>query len=556
MKNPPIRLSVLLLGVGTVSSPAALTGKVTMPDGAAVPGITVVQKSTGLSALTDAQGAYQIGTTTGLAATGEVGSSLVQSGRLVQLTLGSAAFVEITVRDVRGQILSRDANRLEAGRWNLDPLAGIAGSGMALVEIRAGDVHRTFSLLRAPGLSRGVVSGGVASGLLARAEAAADTLTLKDGATVIGKVGVPSSTGTAPDAKIVRRTFTGKLSNSDTALTATKGSLKLELEPSIGSKQTVPLVFAAAAGTFSASTPWKLHESGLTWKATARAFDGNGTVIGSSSRRGFTDSVKSVALDTFSVIPDGLKPAVDWVWINRIKKDNALDFYNSIHDQIIAKGGKLNYVVRWESKTRITKEQRVKFEPMLNRAITSWVKYLKGYDRFPYDSVPVKIVGWAVSNVAYLDTTGLKVPVYVNGGLESEGAAAPKGPDVCNRDEFHDRGTVTTTFPDCKAPNQPYEMNLWGTDGMNGGAGGDWGQRVGSAYILSVLDAAEPHIISHEIGHGFMLPDFYEPQDLPPTGLPTAIMRAGNSAVVTPWDGWMLRRVWSELVKQGRWTLP
>lgn len=31
-------------------------------------------------------------------------------------------------------------------------------------------------------------------------------------------------------------------------------------------------------------------------------------------------------------------------------------------------------------------------------------------------------------------------------------------------------------------------------------------------------------------GHGFFLPDFYEPQDMPPGGLPKTIMRAGNSA--------------------------
>ena len=41
-----------------------------------------------------------------------------------------------------------------------------------------------------------------------------------------------------------------------------------------------------------------------------------------------------------------------------------------------------------------------------------------------------------------------------------------------------------------------YDMSLWLTSGMNGGAGGDWGQRVGSEYFLSALD--NPHIWLHE----------------------------------------------------------
>lgn len=39
-------------------------------------------------------------------------------------------------------------------------------------------------------------------------------------------------------------------------------------------------------------------------------------------------------------------------------------------------------------------------------------------------------------------------------------------------------------------------MSLWLTAGMEGGAGGDWGQRVGSEYFLGALD--NPHIWLHE----------------------------------------------------------
>jgi len=286
MNEMPSRLPALLLGVLSISASAALTGKVIMPDGTAVPNITVVQKSSGLSAVTDAQGAYQFGVPTGIAGMAAA-NGISQVGQRLVLFLDAPTPVEITVRDVRGQILSRQSRSFDAGRWSLDPAEGIAGSGMVLVEIRAGGLHRVVSMLRATGAaaSSGKAATGTVQGMLFRAVAATDTLTLKDGASVIGKVGIASSTGTAPDAK-----------------------------------------------------------------------------------------------------------------------------------------------------TKVTKDQRVKFETMLNRAVASWVRYLKGHDSFPYDTVPVKIVGWAVSSTAYL--------------------------------------------------------------------------------------------------------------------------RAGNSAVVTPWDGWMVRRVWSELVNQGRWTLP
>lgn len=550
-------LGIWLGAACATAGAATLTGKVILPDGTAVPGITVVQKSTGLSAVTDAAGTYLLGTTTGIGS-GAGKASMAMAGRKVSVVLEEPTAVSLTVRDVRGQILSSQERLLGTGRWDLDATRGLRARGMMLVEVRAAGERRVFPVFHGGEEGNAQAAGGMALGL-ARAEAAADTLTLKDGTTTIGKVGIASATGTAADVKIVRRSVTGRIPGGDTALAASKGAVKLWLVPSTGAAQTVTAAYDPTAKTYAATLPWKIYQAGLTWKAMATGYDASGAVIGTSPRLAFTDSVKAVALDTFSVIPDALKPSVDWVWPNRMKNTaqaNALNFHNSVFDQILAEGGKLNYGVRWESTTRITKAQRVKFEPMLNRAVASWVKSLKGYDAFPYDTVPVKIVGWAVSSLDYLDTTGLTVPVYVNGGLEANGAAAPKAPVACDRDNFHDQGPVSTTYPDCKSPDQHFDMSLWGTDGMNGGAGGDWGQRVGSAYILSVLDAAEPHIIEHEIGHGFLLPDFYETADLPPTGLPTAIMRAGASAVVTPWDGWMLRRAWSELKAQGRWTLP
>lgn len=48
-------------------------------------------------------------------------------------------------------------------------------------------------------------------------------------------------------------------------------------------------------------------------------------------------------------------------------------------------------------------------------------------------------------------------------------------------------------------------MSLWLTDGFEGGAGGDWGQRMGSDYFLQSVEQEDIHIHLHELGHTFAL---------------------------------------------------
>jgi len=222
--------------------------------------------------------------------------------------------------------------------------------------------------------------------------------------------------------------------------------------------------------------------------------------------------------------------------------------------------GTLNVCVRWESTTKITQAQREKFEPMLNRSVNNWTKWLKGYDGFPYDTIKVKIVGWAVINKSYLDQTGITVPVYENGALTLVNNAwvpnttAPYCPVDCARETLYNGTKVTTTYPNCKTPDQHFVTVLWGTDGFVGGAGTEGGARVGSDYILQNLDSQEPHIIEHEVGHGFGFPDYYTDATDCPAGncanLPVTIMNAGASMVITDWDKWSLRRTWTEMNKQ------
>jgi hypothetical protein len=87
-------------------------------------------------------------------------------------------------------------------------------------------------------------------------------------------------------------------------------------------------------------------------------------------------------------------------------------------------------------------------------------------------------------------------------------------------------------------------MSLWLTAGFGGGAGGDWGQRIGSEYYVSNLGADNVHILLHEMGHTFGLDDFY---DWTPTGVGGFIMKAGSATQITEFDKWMLRDWWRHL---------
>ncbi|OBT89194.1 hypothetical protein VE02_01666 [Pseudogymnoascus sp. 03VT05] len=80
---------------------------------------------------------------------------------------------------------------------------------------------------------------------------------------------------------------------------------------------------------------------------------------------------------------------------------------------------------------------------------------------------------------------------------------------------------------------------------MDGGAGGDWGQRVGSEYFLSALD--NPHIWLHEFGHTMGLDDFY---DWTPTGQTKFIMLTRSSQVITEFDIWMMRDFWRHVANR------
>ena len=254
---------------------------------------------------------------------------------------------------------------------------------------------------------------------------------------------------------------------------------------------------------------------------------------------------------TLADMPASLKDSVEWVWNNRIVKERSTERKNIIFDQIFAGNGTLNYVVRWQSSKPVTLQQRKDIEIMISRQINNWTKNLIGYDGWPFKEIKVKVVGWACTDASLIldkQSDEIVYTDYVHDDLSNSNSSIPAklpcAPSNLSRAEhFED---YNYSYPG--GLDKRFDMYLWGTTNFQGGAGGDWGQRISDDYILSTVNSDEVHIIEHEIGHGFGMPDFYEDADRPPAGFPMpTIMWAGNSATITEWDVWLLRYIWSQL---------
>jgi hypothetical protein len=234
--------------------------------------------------------------------------------------------------------------------------------------------------------------------------------------------------------------------------------------------------------------------------------------------------------------PANLSAALDQVWQHQEDTySNLYGFRNYGWDQIMANRGYLNYCVRWDSSARVTAAQRDAVHAALQRQVQKWMDVMAGHNGWPYTQVPVKVVGWAVRDRAQLEWTDNSVDIYVNNIREN----APQCSEPCGR-FFNQSGT----YPNCPGgAARHYDQSLWLTAGFSGGAGGDWGQRVGSEYFMSALNAADIHIFLHEVGHTFGLDDFYDWS--PAVG--GFLMKAGSATRITDFDAWMLRDWWRHL---------
>ncbi|KAH7107019.1 hypothetical protein BKA62DRAFT_765578 [Auriculariales sp. MPI-PUGE-AT-0066] len=236
--------------------------------------------------------------------------------------------------------------------------------------------------------------------------------------------------------------------------------------------------------------------------------------------------------------PSNLTTALTQVWdheMSTYNNGNALGFTNYGYDILVANSGKLNYCVRWESNVTLTATDRTNIQNALQRSIGKWMEWLYGFDGFPYSSVPVTVTGWAVYNTSLMSGVTSET-IYTN----KDSSGAPECAEACGR-FFHQ----DNNYSGCSGGSaKHYDMSLWLTEGFSGGAGGDWGQRVGREYAMQNINLDSMHIILHEMGHTFALDDFY---DWTPTGVTNFIMLAGSSTVITNFDGWMLRDWWRHL---------
>ncbi|GAA3828277.1 hypothetical protein GCM10022226_56320 [Sphaerisporangium flaviroseum] len=235
--------------------------------------------------------------------------------------------------------------------------------------------------------------------------------------------------------------------------------------------------------------------------------------------------------------PANLVTPLNQVWQHYVDTYPRLNtFRNYGWDQVMANGGSLNYCVRWESSAPVSATLRDQIHAALARQVKKWTDLMVGHNGWPYTNVPVKVVGWAVRDRATLQWNDNSVDIYVNNIREG----APQCSEPCGR-FFNQNGQ----YPNCPGGvARHYDMSLWLTAGMGGGAGGDWGQRIGSEYFVGALNSDNIHILLHEIGHSFGLDDFY---DWTPTGVGGFIMKAGSATQITEFDAWMFRDWWRHL---------
>ncbi|KAI1757236.1 hypothetical protein F4782DRAFT_219426 [Xylaria castorea] len=241
--------------------------------------------------------------------------------------------------------------------------------------------------------------------------------------------------------------------------------------------------------------------------------------------------------------PSDLANALKEVWDHCMSTySDFWGFKNYGWDQIHATGGKINVCVRWESSTAVTEAQRAQVASVYAAQYQKWFSWLYGYDNFPYSKIDVNVVGWAVRDKSLLQGSTSGITVYT----DEDADGIPQCSEACGR-FFHQ----DSNYNSCPGgADAHYDHSLWLTDGFGGGAGGDWGQRIGREYFMGALGSSDVHILLHEMGHTFGLDDFY---DWTPTGQTNFIMNAGSSTVITDFDGWMLRNWWNGLSRNRGW---
>ena len=82
-----------------------------------------------------------------------------------------------------------------------------------------------------------------------------------------------------------------------------------------------------------------------------------------------TDSKQTL---TIADMPASYQSAADWIWTNRVEREQSTVRRNTLFDQIVAGNGELHYVVRWQSYKTVSLEQRKQFEKLVEDSINAW----------------------------------------------------------------------------------------------------------------------------------------------------------------------------------------
>ncbi len=282
-----------------------------------------------------------------------------------------------------------------------------------------------------------------------------------------------------------------------------------------------------------------------------------------------------VSASDLSELPADYTAAADWIWNTRIQGENSVEAWDTIYDKIVAGNGTLHYVVRWQTYKSITLEQRQNLQKVLEKAVNDWTDNLVGYENWPYSHVNVKIVGWAVldknclldlqpDETVYTDTSPYDPTYDIQNGMGDSRIPTlmPEAPiELFRYEHWRDPNWSYNGSYENR-----YDMHLTATLGMinMGGYGYYWGQQLSDETVLGLADGnTSVHILEHEVGHGFGFTDFYggegESDGFPPGGFPgggTSIMMAGSSSVITDFDAWFARYVWTKISsEEGRFDL-
>ncbi|KAK1943857.1 hypothetical protein P3T76_005253 [Phytophthora citrophthora] len=216
-------------------------------------------------------------------------------------------------------------------------------------------------------------------------------------------------------------------------------------------------------------------------------------------------------------------------------KSEVESYNNWILDHLVQNKGHIIYCIRWDSDKKLTKDIATKLQPMLMRQHAAWNHWLVGYNCWPYDEVKVNVVGIAVKDKYLLGWNDDSLGKVNVGDLDKD--CSPQCPEVCYRGEDDYSGKWSESSG---CDGKPFDISLWPKE-RYGGIGTYWGQQVDIDDMLGNLDNKILDVLSHEMGHIFGLPDFF--QEPKPANFKPCLMDGLAATTVQATDGWVLRRV-------------